>query len=166
MLNLQHVRAEDDPFLYEVYAQTRAEELAAFGWGRAEQDAFLRMQFEMQKRSYAQQYPAAAHYIVLEDDVPIGRIMTEETGEAVVLVDLSLVTARQNQGIGTSLLHDLQRMAQGAGKKVRLHVLQHNPARSLYERLGFRVTGEPVPYVTMEWQPQEERMSNERGDSQ
>jgi len=164
MLNLQHVRSEDDPFLYEVYAQARAEELAAFGWGRAEQDAFLRMQFELQKRSYAQQYPSAVHYIVLQDDVPIGRILTEETEEVVVLVDLSLVSARQNQGIGTSLLQDLQRMAQGAGKKVRLHVLQHNPARRLYERLGFRVTGEPIPYVAMEWLPQGEGMLNKRGD--
>jgi ribosomal protein S18 acetylase RimI-like enzyme len=155
MLNLHHVTAEDDPFLYELYAQTRAEELAAFGWGRAEQDAFLRMQFEIQKRSYAQQYPSAAHYIVLLDDLPIGRIMTEETDEAVLLVDLSIVTVHQNQGIGTSLLLDLQRMARGVDKKVRLHVLQHNPACRLYARLGFRITGESVPYLAMEWQQQE-----------
>lgn len=155
MIHTRGATDEDVSFLYQVYKETREEELVATGWGEEEKEAFLRMQFEMQKRSYTQQYPSAAHYIVLLDDVPVGRIMTEEIEEAVLLIDLSLLTAHQNQGIGTALLQDMQRMAQGASKKVCLHVLQHNPARHLYSRLGFRVTGESVPYVAMKWQTQE-----------
>src|SRR5579871_1094420 len=37
--------AADAAFCFSVYAGTRAEELAAWGWGAAQQEMFLKMQF-------------------------------------------------------------------------------------------------------------------------
>jgi ribosomal protein S18 acetylase RimI-like enzyme len=152
MIILQQVTAEDEQFLYEVYVQTRAEEMGVMGWNQEQGEAFLRMQFDMQKRSYAMQYPKAEHRIVLLDGVPIGRIMIDFAEEALLLVDVSLLSRHHNLGIGTRLIRDLQQAAE-SGRAVRLHVLNSNPAQRLYARLGFQVTGEKFPYLAMEWQP-------------
>ena len=48
----------------------------------------------------------------------------------------------QGQGIGTSVIHQVLDEAKRSGKPVALQVLKVNPARRLYERLGFSVTGE------------------------
>lgn len=44
----------------------------------------------------------------------------------------------QNQGIGTAVLRQILQEAGEVGKAVSLHVFGINPARRLYERLGFR----------------------------
>ena len=52
-LDLQPLRAEDEPFLFELYASTRGDEMALVGWDKPQQEAFLRMQFKAQRSSYA-----------------------------------------------------------------------------------------------------------------
>ncbi len=74
-LRLRPVTAADEEFLFRVYAGTRQEEVAAWGWDTAQQNAFLRMQFTAQKRSYAASYPDAEHQLILESDEPVGRII-------------------------------------------------------------------------------------------
>lgn len=163
MITLQRVNAQDEVFLYEVYAQTRDDEMQAMGWNGEQWEEFLNLQFVMQKRSYAMQYPAAEHHIILLDGVRIGRIMTEDTEDSLLLIDVSLLSNYRNKGIGTCLLRDLQQQASEVGKIVRLHVLSNNPAQGLYARLGFRVTEERFPYLKMEWDPRNEEVTNERG---
>jgi ribosomal protein S18 acetylase RimI-like enzyme len=46
----------------------------------------------------------------------------------------------RNQGIGTAVMHRLMEEAARAGRAVTLGVVKTNPARRLYERLGFAVT--------------------------
>jgi ribosomal protein S18 acetylase RimI-like enzyme len=48
----------------------------------------------------------------------------------------------QRQGIGTSLIRDVIGEAQAAGLALRISAATINPARRLYERLGFVLTGE------------------------
>jgi ribosomal protein S18 acetylase RimI-like enzyme len=151
MYKLQPARLEDDSFLYEVYASTRIEELALTGWPEQEVDKFLRMQYEIQKRSYLNQYPLAAYELVILGNIRIGRMMTVETETAWLLVDAALLPVYRNQGLGGQLINDFQQKAAAAGKSVRLHVLEGSPARRLYARHGFRITGQQFPYVTMEW---------------
>lgn len=151
MIRLREVTEKDGPFLFEVYADTRAEEISTFGWGEAERNVFLKMQYAAQKHSYLHQYPRAVHQIVMYNETPVGRMITDMTEDAYLLVDVSLHSDFQNQGIGTFLIRNLQNSAEREHKKVRLHVLEHSPARQLYDRLGFRLIGESFPYITMEW---------------
>ncbi len=58
------------------------------------------------------------------------------------LVQIQLLPALQGTGIGGLLIRQLLDEAQDAGASVRLSVLKTNPARGLYERLGFVVTDE------------------------
>jgi ribosomal protein S18 acetylase RimI-like enzyme len=48
----------------------------------------------------------------------------------------------QRRGVGTALIRDLSAQARALGLPLTLHVLNVNPARRLYERLGLRVVAE------------------------
>jgi len=151
MLSLRTAAAEDAEFLYEVYAGTRRREVEAFGWPSNEQEAFLRMQFEMQKQSYRLQYPDGLHRIILWGPKAVGRLLTAETAECQRLVDISLLSEYQNRGWGTQLIRQLQLEADEKGKPLRLHALAESPVVRLYRRLGFRSTEERFPYVAFEY---------------
>jgi ribosomal protein S18 acetylase RimI-like enzyme len=58
------------------------------------------------------------------------------------VIQIQLAPALQGRGIGQALLLDFIQEARDAGHDVTLNVLKQNPARALYERLGFVVTGE------------------------
>jgi hypothetical protein len=45
---LRQVQPDDAPFLFQIYASTRLEELARLGWSADEQAAFLTKQFNAQ----------------------------------------------------------------------------------------------------------------------
>jgi len=149
-IELRAYHEEDDAFLYTLYASTRAEELDAWGWGEQERKRFLDQQFAAQRQFFGVQYRGASHQIITDAGRPIGRIMVSRTDREIRLVDISLLPERRNEGIGTRLLLSLLDEAAAAGKPVRLSVLTSNPARSLYQRLGFRVTSDDGMYTQME----------------
>jgi Acetyltransferases len=152
MLVIEFADPEDDSFLFDVYADTRREEMEAWGWPAGETEAFLRMQFELQTRSYAMQFPDAVTQVIIHDGNRIGRVIASRNN-SIHLIDISLLTAYRNRGIGTAVMAILQQEAAAVGLPVKLSVLEHNPAKRLYERLGFEVIGRAVPYISMSWQP-------------
>ncbi len=116
------------------------------------------MQFDIQRRSYAMQYPESKHLLIYVEQLPVGRLLLDESSneeKAIQLIDVSLLPEFRNQGVGTRLLQHLQRLASETLRGIRLSVLQSNPAIRLYERQGFMVTGESVPYLRMHWHPAE-----------
>ncbi|MEN6462757.1 MAG: GNAT family N-acetyltransferase [Syntrophomonas sp.] len=141
---------QDDPFFFAVYASSRQQEMASWGWCDKDQLQFLRMQFQCQQQSYKQQYPHLENRIILSGNILAGRILIEKTTNEIILVDITLLPEFQNQGIGTHLLKKIQKKAD-AGIPVRLTVMDGNPARRLYERLGFKVTGCSELHTFMEW---------------
>lgn len=152
MIERHSVTKADESFLFQVFKETREEEMRAIGWDMEECETFLRMQFDMQKRSYALQFPSADHEIIRLDKMRVGQILTEITDQSIRVIDISLLADYRNKGIGTHLISDIQARAEVMEKAVQLHVMYNNPAQNLYERLGFHVTGEKMPYLAMEWQ--------------
>ena len=130
--------ADDDlPFVGELYASTRREEVAATGWPAEIQEAFLRQQHEAQHSHYAQHFAEAEWLIVERAGEAIGRLYLHEHPEQFHIVDISLVPAARGHGIGGAILRDVLDEAHALGKAVTIHVEKVNPARRLYERLGF-----------------------------
>jgi ribosomal protein S18 acetylase RimI-like enzyme len=151
---LRPVQSDDEAFLLEVYASTRAEELAAWGWNAAQQEAFLSLQFNGQQGFYRMQYPDAVHQVILFHDRPVGRMIVVNTDEEVRLADIIVLPQYQNLGIGATLIKDLCATAARLGLPVRLRVLKSNGAAArLYARLGFLITGESDTHLQMEWHP-------------
>lgn len=83
------------------------------------------------------------HADVLERDGRIvGLLKLDRTGADWVVMQIQIAPELQGQGLGRRLLLDYIAQAQAGGHDVTLHVLKANPARGLYERLGFVVEGE------------------------
>ena len=144
---------DDQEFLYQLYASTRLHEIAGFGWPAAQQEMFLRMQFNAQYRSYEAAYGQAEHQIVEQDGAARGP-HHGAVGERFRAAGGYCVAD------GTSWPGDWRRPASDliqkcARKKVplRLQVLKTNPALRLYQRLGFATTGEDQMYIQMERRP-------------
>ena len=140
---------ENDDFLFELYASTRAEELEAWGWTDQQRELFLRQQYEAQRQSYGLQFEDADHQIIVAAGQPIGRIMVSRAEDEYRLVDISLLRPYRGTGIGTQILRDLLCEAFDAQKPVRLSVTKINPAARLYARLGFVVTDESESHYEM-----------------
>lgn len=151
MINLVQASSADDRFLYDLYAETRTDELHVLDWDDAQRNALMRMQFDAQRRSYRMQYADFEQNIVYLGSEAIGQISKASAEDAILLVDIRITSSHRCQGIGGKLILELQDAAKQQGKKVRLHVLQTSPAARLYHRLGFQVTAERFPYIAMEW---------------
>ena len=82
------------------------------------------------------------HQIIQLSGEPVGAWWVRPHADALELVRIYLLPSTQGKGIGTYLIERLVAEARGARKAVRLRVLKGNPARRLYERLGFVVTEE------------------------
>lgn len=81
----------------------------------------------------------SAHVVCL-DGTPAGLFKHYRTQEEWVLVQIQLLPEHQGQGLGERLVRGLLDDARQAGLPVVLSVLRGNPARRLYERLGFEET--------------------------
>lgn len=150
-VTLRPARPEDEDFLLEVYAGTRAEERALVGWDDAQWGAFIRMQFTAQKRDYEARYSASGHSVILAGGRPVGRLWVDRGEEEIRLVDIALLPAHQGTGIGSVILRRLIAEARQAEKPLRHMVYKANAdAVRFYERLGFSVTGEIPSHYLME----------------
>jgi ribosomal protein S18 acetylase RimI-like enzyme len=145
ILTFRNIVSQDVDFLFKLYASIRKAEFLVLGWQEEQLEAFLRMQYEAQKKSYLLQFPSAAYEMVMMNDVRMGRIITCMTDLTIDIVDISLLSEYRNRGIGTKLIEIEKKKALATNRSIRLHVLQSNPTGRLYERLGFHIKEEPFP---------------------
>jgi ribosomal protein S18 acetylase RimI-like enzyme len=80
--------------------------------------------------------------IITSDGTDVGWMQSSTRDGALYLEQIFIDAAFQRRGIGTGIINDLIGRATQAGQPVMLGVVKTNPARHLYERLGFRVTHE------------------------
>lgn len=100
--------------------------------------------------------------IAMDGDAPIGaawfRLFTSDApgygfvAEDVPELGVAVVSGRRGQGIGRILLRELQREAAARGYGgLSLSVHPDNPARRLYDALGFTPVTAEASAVTMSW---------------
>lgn len=147
---MRAANASDEAFLLRVFADTRPEfDLLDEG----QKLALLQMQYNIRQLQYDDAYPNAESMIVIQQDVPVGRILVAEGEREFTLIDIALLSGHRNSGIGSRLIRQLTDRARLSGKPVRLQVLKTNPARRLYERLGFEIVDEQSMYFEMKYEP-------------
>jgi ribosomal protein S18 acetylase RimI-like enzyme len=112
-----------------------------WGWDDAQQYAFWREHWFPEREA------------IDMDGELAGFLDLEERDDHLWIGNLELHPRFQGQGMGTAILRDILRDAASRGLDVRLQVLKVNPARRLYERLGFEVTGETQTHHQMAWHP-------------
>lgn len=118
----------DDEFLRALFVSSRPFDVTAL----VAVPGLLEMQYAARQRSHAAAYAWMRDEIVLVDDLPVGRLLTSRGEHCRHIVDIALVPSHRGRGIGTLLLEGLLRDG-----SVTLRVATTNPARYLYERLGF-----------------------------
>jgi ribosomal protein S18 acetylase RimI-like enzyme len=150
---LRPAAKHDRGFLIDLYATTRAGELAAVDWDGATKRAFVEHQFTAQDAHYRAHYEGATLDIVEVEGEPAGRLYVHRGKTDIRIMDIALSPEFRGRGVGTELLRALIREAEASGAKLSIHVESTNPARSLYERLGFVPVGEHGIYVLMERPP-------------
>ena len=156
-LALRPVTAADEEFLLSVYASTRADELAQAQWKAGQQEAFVKGQFDLQRREYDTRFPDADYFVILIDGRPAGRIWIARDDQEIRVLDIAMLPEFQNRGAGTTLLHWLIDESKLAGKALRHMVFVLNQdAQRFYERLGFVVIEELGAYKHMEWRGDDE----------
>ena len=143
--------------MLSVYDSTRAEELAQAEWQEGQREAFLKWQFDLQRREYDARFPDAEYDVIEINGTPAGRIWIGRDREQIRLLDIAILPQFQNRGAGTLLLRRLIDHAAASGKVLRHMVfVLNNDAHRFYERLGFTIIDDLGAYKHMEWKSGEQ----------
>lgn len=154
-ITLRPVGSDDYDFLVEVYGSTRAEEMALVPWTTEQRQAFVRSQFAAQQEHYAKTYPAASHDIIMSNNRPVGRLYVARLDQEIRIVDITLLPAERNAGVGSYLIRQLVDEANRSGKRARIFVEEFNPSLRLFERFGFSPSEQHGIHVLMQYNPSE-----------
>ena len=149
--------AESDlSFLLVLYRSTREQEVSMVPWTEGQKQAFVEMQFTSQRQHYLREYPGARLQVIERDAEPIGRLYVHERPDEIRIMEIALAPAARSQGVGGALLRSILDDGARSGRPVTIHVERFNPARRLYERLGFRnvsIESADSIYLLMEARP-------------
>lgn len=143
-ITLRKASREDLPFLIALREQTMAGYLKEAGMPTEREHFIQRIQDKFDDA-----------YIILNhsDAVGLFKFFFLPSEQVWFVGQIQVSPAFQGQGIGAQLLSALIRHANDQHKSVRLKVLKNNPARRLYEQVGFKVVGETHQEFVMETPP-------------
>jgi len=150
-LALRAVTRADADFLYQLYASTRADEMALVDWSEQQKQDFLQMQFDAQSKYYHEQYTDANFDIIELEGRPIGRLYVDQREDEISVIDIALLPQHRGCGIGGHYMREILDQASGRNCVVSIHVEHNNPAMHLYQRLGFEKIKDTGVYWLMQW---------------
>jgi ribosomal protein S18 acetylase RimI-like enzyme len=139
-LTFRQATETDIPFLLELRRRTMSEHLRASGIEPSESERRARV---------LASFDCAE--IILLAGAPVGLLKVVRGPDNWGLVQIQIVPEKQGRGFGSTILEKLLADAVNAQVTVRLSVLKVNPARQLYERLGFRIVGQNDHAYDMEF---------------
>lgn len=149
-ITLRPATGADGDFLRDLYASTRAEEMDLLDWTPAQKHDFLAMQFQAQTTHYADFYPDAERSIIECAGTAIGRLYIDRRENEIEIIDIALMPEMRGRGIGRALLGAVIAEGRSSARRLRIYVEHFNPARGLYDRLGFRQVGTNGVYHELE----------------
>jgi ribosomal protein S18 acetylase RimI-like enzyme len=144
-ITLRLATESDDNFLRELF-ETSKPHLQQLPLPEQQRCQLVDMQWRAQRSGYAAAYPGADDLIIEVGGRAVGRLICDRSGTTATVVDVAISPADRNHGIGTAVLADMINQAD----TTKLRVAADNPARRLYERLGFRVCGHAGIDLAME----------------
>jgi ribosomal protein S18 acetylase RimI-like enzyme len=125
--SLRPVTDNDYGFLFELHVATMKPYVEQiWGWDDAPQAAMFRNSFVPSKRQ-----------VIVIDGQDVGVLHADRRPDEVFLANIEIAPAFQGRGLGGRIITDILVDAHANGLPVSLRLLHVNPARHLYERLGF-----------------------------
>jgi ribosomal protein S18 acetylase RimI-like enzyme len=149
-ISLRDATLDDLEWLYALHrAAMKSYVEQTWGWEEQWQVQYFRQHFD-----------ASTRQVIQHNGQDIGFIDVEERENHMLLANIEILPSYQRRGIGTFLIQDLLGKAAIRGLYVSLQVLKVSPAKALYERLGFELTGETdTHYLMKRVQPGDRRDS-------
>jgi ribosomal protein S18 acetylase RimI-like enzyme len=130
----------DIDFLYALHVATMKEYVdKVWGWDDRFQESIFRKNY----------VPPQIQIIAL-DGKDIGMLSVEERDDDIFLRVIEIHPAYQRKGLGAAIVQRIIADATLKMKPVFLQVLKVNPAKQLYERLGFSVIEETKTHYKMQ----------------
>src|SRR5262245_6458761 len=141
-IELRRATVADTKFLWDVFrvsmedyiTQTRGE------WNEQREESQFRDQLDL-----------SAAQVILTKNLEVGFIMVPIKDNARWIHTICIVPEYQNRGIGTEVVRSVIAEAETQNIPLYLSVLKVNPARRLYERLGFVVIEETEHHFRMKF---------------
>ena len=143
IVRLRPYQTRDFDFVRLLYFETMRWAIErVFGWDESRQCA-----------SFAEWFKHEEVSVITADGLDVGWIQQRLDDKGILLGSIYIAPAMQRKGIGSRVIQALLRLARKKSKPVTLAVMKINPARALYERLGFRITHEDEYKVYMRADP-------------
>jgi ribosomal protein S18 acetylase RimI-like enzyme len=131
-IDLQQAKAEHYDFCLHLFLLTMRPYMQELGvWDEQEQRSTIATQWKLEEVR-----------IISVDGNDVGWLQIAELPAEIRLQKFFILPEYQRSGIGSEVLSRLLATWKPTGKKIVLRVLKNNPARRLYERLGFSVIAE------------------------
>ena len=137
---LRSATEDDKDLLFETFKRSMREYIEwAWGWDEA-----------FQRQGFWNSFAVENFKVVCVAHQFAGALYVDESDQHHWVRTIFLKPEFQGLGIGGSLLKHEASRANDAGKPLVLKVIKINPARRLYERLGFQVVNEDGPTYFMQ----------------
>jgi ribosomal protein S18 acetylase RimI-like enzyme len=133
--SLRPVCEADEPALRAIFVAIRRGPMDAAGFDAVTVVRLVEHQFELQRAGHRLTYPNAASQAIILDGELVGRLITDDDDERVVLVDVMIDPAHQRQGIGSHVLVDL--IVRCGRRPIELRLGHGSAAEAWYRRHGF-----------------------------
>ena len=130
-LSYRKALVSDLSYLLWLRKQTMDEHLMESGMSLSDEVHLLRINYLFDQ----------AQVIVLEGQ-DIGLLKVDEQGSNIEIVQIQIDPKFQGKGIGRQVVSNVIDKSKVLKKNVSLSVLKENKARELYQRIGFKITGE------------------------
>ena len=112
---------------------------------------YKRYEIEWSDDSFLQECKMLESYIIYKADTEVGFMSLSYNGSSLYIRDIHLSEKYLDKGIGTWAVSQATSIAASRGLgTIRLKVFKDNPAKSLYERLGYLVVGTENNLLRME----------------
>lgn len=155
-IRLRMARASDKNIERRIHDANRPE-LQLLQGGMDYIQSILDMQLRARDTEYGRRFENAYHYMIEKSGDTIGRLVLDFGTDGIRIVDLAVLPAFHRQGIGTTVIGAMQRVAATLPAPVILSVRLDNPgAIRLYVSMGFVADGPAEAsglYFQMRWSP-------------
>ncbi|WP_438710655.1 GNAT family N-acetyltransferase [Aquimarina muelleri] len=133
MEKLKLVKAEesDKNFLIRLRKVTMVEHLEKAGIYLSEEQHISRINFNYEST-----------YLIYTSNQKVGMLKYLEIENTIEILQLQILPDYQGLGIGKSIINQLINASKISNKTLTLKVLKENPARHLYQRIGFGIVDE------------------------
>jgi Acetyltransferases len=141
MYDLRYATDEDYNFLYELNKISMFNYVQEiWGWEESVQQKFFCDKFSCEK-----------YKIIVYDNSDIGAVSVSKKDSYIFINIIEILPKYQNKGIGTSIINQIITDSKNEDfSRVLLQVFKKNPAKKLYDKLGFSTIDETKTHYVME----------------